>query len=174
MVIGALTLGVLAMAGYAAFRAARHQGRTIGLMAWRVGQATTIVFALAVVVYQKPASFYTNFVILPAALLYLTGLAGTLIALILGVTAIAKRDDVNRALSGLDLDGDRAPEPGAAVMAEDKEIGRVTSAVRSIALGRPIALGYIRREHFAPGSAVTVRDNLGSIAARVVALPFAA
>jgi hypothetical protein len=103
MVIGALTLGFLAMVGYAAFRAARHQGRTMGLMAWRVGQATAVVFTLAVLVYDKPASFYTNFVIIPSLLLYLTGLFGTLIVLILGVSAIIQRDDVHRALSAISL-----------------------------------------------------------------------
>ena len=90
------------------------------------------------------------------------------------VARVKYRGHVNRALSGLVLDGDRVPVAGATVLAEDKEIGRVTSAVRSIALGRPIALGYVRREHFAPGSPVTVRDGMGAIAARVVELPFAA
>ncbi|HEX6775791.1 MAG TPA: glycine cleavage T C-terminal barrel domain-containing protein, partial [Methylomirabilota bacterium] len=51
------------------------------------------------------------------------------------------------------------PSPGDAIFAEEKDIGRVTSAVRSIALGRPIALGYVRREHFEPGSAVSVRSG---------------
>jgi glycine cleavage system aminomethyltransferase T len=36
---------------------------------------------------------------------------------------------------------------GARVLAAGTEVGKVTSAVRSIALGRPIALGYVRREH---------------------------
>jgi aminomethyltransferase len=51
-------------------------------------------------------------------------------------------------------------------------VGRVTSAARSIALGRPIALGYVRREHFEPGTAVTVADGAGVQPARVTALPF--
>ena len=54
------------------------------------------------------------------------------------------------------------------------EVGRVTSAVRSIALGRPIALGYVRREHFEPGTAVTVVDGAGEQPARIAALPFVA
>ena len=54
------------------------------------------------------------------------------------------------------LEGDRCPPPGARVVAEGKEIGRVTSAVRSLALGVPIALGYVRREHFEPGTPVAV------------------
>ncbi|PYO31780.1 MAG: hypothetical protein DMD86_12510 [Candidatus Rokuibacteriota bacterium] len=61
---------------------------------------------------------------------------------------------------------------GRKVLAEAKEIGWITSAVRSIALGQPIALGYLRREHFAPGAAVTIQDDGTSIPARVAELPF--
>jgi len=88
------------------------------------------------------------------------------------VARVKYRGHVNRSLSGLVIEGDRVPEAGARVTAGDREVGRVTSAVRSIALGRPIALGYVRREHFEPGSAVAVVDGVGEQAARVVALPF--
>jgi len=70
------------------------------------------------------------------------------------------------------LEGDQLPSHGDAITAEDKEIGRVTSAVRSIALGKPIALGYIRREHFDAGTAVTVVTGKGPVPARVAELPF--
>jgi glycine cleavage system aminomethyltransferase T len=70
------------------------------------------------------------------------------------------------------LEGDRVPAHGDAITAEDKEVGRVTSAVRSIALGKPIALGYIRREYFAAGSAVTIVTGEGPVPARVAELPF--
>ena len=90
------------------------------------------------------------------------------------VARVKYRGHVNRALSGLVLEGDRVPGPGARVTVEGREIGRVTSAVRSVALGRPIALGYVRREHFEPGSAVTVVDGAGEQPARVTALPFVA
>jgi aminomethyltransferase len=82
------------------------------------------------------------------------------------------RGHINRGLSGMVLEGDRLPAHGDMITAEDKEIGRVTSAVRSIALGRPIALGYIRREHFEPGGAVTVVTGGGPVQARVAELPF--
>jgi folate-binding protein YgfZ len=90
------------------------------------------------------------------------------------VARVKYRGHVNRALSGLVLGGDRVPRAGAKVLDDGKEIGRVTSAVRSIALGRPIALGYIRREHQAPGTAVTVHDGNVSIPGRVAPLPFLA
>jgi hypothetical protein len=57
-----------------------------------------VAFALAVVLYQKPKSFYTNFVIFPSLALYISGLLGTVAALILGVTALLKRDDSRNAL----------------------------------------------------------------------------
>ena len=88
------------------------------------------------------------------------------------VARVKYRGHVNRALSGLVLDGERVPAAGATVLADGKEVGHVTSAVRSFALGKPIALGYVRREHFAPGSAVQVQDGGALIPAHVVALPF--
>jgi folate-binding protein YgfZ len=90
------------------------------------------------------------------------------------VARVKYRGHVNRALSGLVLEGDRVPGPEARVTVEGREVGRVTSAVRSVALGRPIALGYVRREHFEPGTAVTVVDGAGEQRARVTALPFVA
>jgi glycine cleavage system T protein len=88
------------------------------------------------------------------------------------VARVKYRGHVNRALSGLVLEGDRVPTPGAAVVADGKEVGRITSAVHSPALGKPIALGYIRREHFTPGSTVDVQDGDALIPARVAELPF--
>jgi hypothetical protein len=103
MAIGALTLGMFAVFGYFAFRAARRTGRTIGLLAWRVAQGSAVVFALAVALYEKPKSFYTNFVIFPSITLFLTGLAGTVVTLLLGVTALFKRDDATHALIAISL-----------------------------------------------------------------------
>ena len=82
------------------------------------------------------------------------------------------RGHINRGLSGMVLEGDRLPAHGDAITAEDKEIGRVTSAIRSIALGRPISLGYIRREYFAAGTLVTIVTGEGPVPARVAELPF--
>ncbi len=88
------------------------------------------------------------------------------------VARVKYRGHVNRALSGLVLDGDRVPASGAKVVADGKEVGRITSAVRSIALEKPIALGYVRREHFAPGTDVVVQDGDTVIPARLAELPF--
>jgi len=103
MAIGALTVGMLAVFGFMAFRAARRTGRTIGLLAWRVAQGSAVLFALAVLVYEKPKSFYTNFVIFPSIILFLTGLLGTIVTLGLGVTALFKRDDIKHALIAISV-----------------------------------------------------------------------
>ena len=65
----------------------------------------------------------------------------------------ARGGHVNKALRGLRLSAPAAA--GAAVSAEGREIGRVTTAAVSPRLG-PIALAYVHREHFAPGTAVQV------------------
>ena len=88
------------------------------------------------------------------------------------VARVKYRGHINRGLSGLVLEGDRIPAAGARVVAAGKEIGRVTSAVWSYALDRPIALGYVRREHFEPGSPVDVDDGGVVLRAKVAALPF--
>src|SRR5262245_13751730 len=88
------------------------------------------------------------------------------------VARVKYRGHVNRALSGLALEGDRVVASGARVTADGKDVGRITSAVWSPALRRPIALGYVRREHFEPDSSVTVEDAGRSVAAKVSALPF--
>ena len=88
------------------------------------------------------------------------------------VARVKYRGHINRGLSGLVIEGDRVPDVQARVMVGGTDVGRVTSAARSVALRRPIALGYVRREHFEPGTAVTVVDAAGAQPARVSALPF--
>lgn len=88
------------------------------------------------------------------------------------VARVKYRGHINRGLSGLVLEGERVPSHGDPIVAVDTEVGRVTSAVLSLALGKPIALGYVRREHFAPGSALSVRIGDTLVSARVAELPF--
>ena len=88
------------------------------------------------------------------------------------VARVKYRGHINRGLSGLVLDGETVPSPGDTILAGDKDTGRITSAVRSVALGKPIALGYVRREHFEPGSAVAVKSGEGLVSGHVSDLPF--
>jgi glycine cleavage system aminomethyltransferase T len=90
------------------------------------------------------------------------------------VERIRSRGHVNRKLTGLLLDTTVAPAPGAAVRAEGREVGRVTSAVRSPALGRAIALAYLNKDFWTPGIKVEVTAGEESIGATVTDPPFVA
>ena len=59
---------------------------------------------------------------------------------------------VVRKLVGLTIEGEIAPAAGSVIVGGDKEIGHVTSAVVSPALGKPIALGYVHRDFVNPGT----------------------
>jgi folate-binding protein YgfZ len=89
------------------------------------------------------------------------------------VVRIRDRGHVNRHLRALVLDGETLPAHGAAVVADDAEIGRVTSVAWSFGLKRPIALAYVRRQHADPGTVVGVRTPAGTIPAKVSTLPVA-
>ena len=86
------------------------------------------------------------------------------------VERVRSRGHVNRRRVGLEFSSRTAPAHGAILTAEGKEVGWVTSAAYSPALARVIGMGYLRREHNSPGSAV---DCLGA-AATVVSMPFEA
>jgi tRNA-modifying protein YgfZ len=76
---------------------------------------------------------------------------------------------VAKRLVGLSFDaGQPAPPAGARIMAGEKEIGTITSATDSPALGHAIALGYVHRDFVEPATAVVA----GDAPARVAALPF--
>jgi folate-binding protein YgfZ len=83
---------------------------------------------------------------------------------------------VNRELRGLRFPAGLGPEAvpvrGARLVQGGQEVGLVTSAVFSPRFGRPLALGYVRREFLAPGTRVAAITESGELAAEVVALPF--
>lgn len=88
------------------------------------------------------------------------------------VVRIRDRGHVNRHLRGLSIEGRTVPSPGAAIVAAGQDVGRVTSAAWSFGLGRPLALGFIRRQYADAGTPVTVRTPTGELAAEVSGLPF--
>jgi len=83
------------------------------------------------------------------------------------VARLRSRGQVNHLLVGLDLDGTDVPEVGVELTADGRKTGELTSVAVSPASG-PIALGYVRREHAEPGTAVAYDGGR----AEVVALPF--
>jgi len=75
---------------------------------------------------------------------------------------------VARKLVGLTLDGNTVPARGSIVKSDQKDVGEITSSVRSIALDKPIALGYLQRDFLEPGTHVSVEGS----DAVVTPLPF--
>jgi glycine cleavage system T protein len=88
------------------------------------------------------------------------------------VERVRSRGHVNKRLVGLLMDGLDLPVAGASVVADEREVGRVTSSARSPALGRIIALAYVNKEFWTPGTGVFVRADGGSTAATVTDPPF--
>lgn len=82
------------------------------------------------------------------------------------VARLRSRGQVNHLLVGLRFDG-QLPERGAPLSVGGKRTGEVTSVAWSPRSG-PIGLGFVRREHSEPGSAVDVDGRRATVAA----LPF--
>ncbi|HML21715.1 MAG TPA: glycine cleavage T C-terminal barrel domain-containing protein [Aggregatilinea sp.] len=78
-------------------------------------------------------------------------------------------DKITRRLAGLRLDAE--VPVGAAVLADERTVGEVTSIAHSPRLGW-LALAVIKRPHFEPGVAVAVRAEGGDIPTVTSALPF--
>jgi folate-binding protein YgfZ len=82
------------------------------------------------------------------------------------------RGHLNRKLVGLKLEGTSPPLAGDEVVGAGRSMGLVTSATFSPALGCAIALGYVHRNFFEPGTTVGVKSRGTDTEARVVELPF--
>ena len=80
------------------------------------------------------------------------------------LSRIKFRGQVNRTLRGLLLDGNTLPQAGTELMADDKVVGVLKSAVFSPSLGRPVALAYVKRSHWDAGTEVTVGDLRAEVA----------
>jgi tRNA-modifying protein YgfZ len=76
---------------------------------------------------------------------------------------------VARHLVGLTFEGDVVPTVNQPVLQEGRQVGRLTSAVRSIAIDRPIGLAMIHRDAATTRTAVTLADGRQ---ATVATLPF--
>ena len=82
------------------------------------------------------------------------------------------RGALKRRLMGLRIDGARVPGAGSRVMLAGKEVGHLTSPVRSPRLG-VIALAVLHHSAWAPGTAVKIETTDGEADAVVSELPFA-
>lgn len=87
------------------------------------------------------------------------------------VVRVRDRGHVNRHLRGFTLDGEAPPTPEAVVEVAGAESGRLTSTAWSFGLKRPVALGFIRRQHAEPGTSVVVRHGESRMPGVVTGLP---
>jgi folate-binding protein YgfZ len=85
------------------------------------------------------------------------------------VVRLAHRGHLNRKLVGIKIAAEKeGPGAGASVTVGDKDAGSLTSAGYSPALGAIVALGYLGKEFFEPGTEVTIDGKTGV----VTPLPF--
>ena len=91
----------------------------------------------------------------------------------LGQEVVARgtaRGHVNRRLTGLRIGGPTPPN-GAPLMRDGKEVGRLTSVARAFGIGETAALGFVRREHWDPGTELRIQHGHAVSLARVAGLP---
>jgi folate-binding protein YgfZ len=85
------------------------------------------------------------------------------------VERVRSRGQVNRVRVSLKFAADAAPRAGTPLLEKGEEIGFVTRAAFSPALGAPLGMGYVRREKSAPGSLIFCNEG----SATVIAIPAA-
>jgi folate-binding protein YgfZ len=89
------------------------------------------------------------------------------------VARLRTYDKVSRTLIGLRLDAlHELPEPGTALLVEDRKVGTLTSAVHPPGEDHPVALGYVKRKELRPGLTLRVGDPGSASIAVPVGLPF--
>lgn len=92
-----------------------------------------------------------------------------------GQEVVARMDtygSLRRRLVGLVVEDAVLPPLGAKLFSGEREVGWVSSAVRSPALGKVIALGFPLRDFTSPGTALTLEINGERKPATVHVLPF--
>ncbi len=79
------------------------------------------------------------------------------------VERVRSRGQINRLLVAVELETTEPPAPGAAVLVEEKEAGRLTSPVFSPTMERVVAFAILRREAASPGTEFTVNGRRGRV-----------
>lgn len=88
------------------------------------------------------------------------------------IARIDARGQVNNLLTGFRVLGETLPPRGAEIRHDGKKVGRVATALHSLRLDRPVALGYLRRELQDPGTRVEAVTDAGAVDLEVTPLPF--
>ncbi len=79
---------------------------------------------------------------------------------------------VNRRFVGLILEGEAPAKAKSVVQKNGKEVGYVTTSVFSPGLNKPIALGFVARTAYSPGTTVDIVSDGGPVSATITDLPF--
>jgi folate-binding protein YgfZ len=74
---------------------------------------------------------------------------------------------VARKLAWLEIEGRGIPSSGDLILAEEREVGRITSVAFSPRANALLALGYVQRDFVASGTAVTVKSGGRMLHAKV-------
>ena len=90
------------------------------------------------------------------------------------VIRVEHQGHLNKRLCGLLVAGETPPAAGSTLHLGERKVGALTSCVFSPTLGRLIALGYVRRECWEPGTVMRLVSGEASCEARVTSLPFIA
>ena len=75
------------------------------------------------------------------------------------VERVRSRGLVHRLLVGVEIDSSEVPEPDTRLVHGDENVGKMTSAALSPALGKVVGMAYVRREFAEPGTALTVNGH---------------
>jgi len=79
------------------------------------------------------------------------------------VERIRSRGHVNRLLVSLTIEAQEPPEKGTSLTADGKPVGEITSAAFSPALGKVVALAYVRVPHNKPGTPLAAGASSASV-----------
>jgi folate-binding protein YgfZ len=93
----------------------------------------------------------------------------------LGQEVVARgsaRGHVNRRLVPLRLVGP-APSAGATLVRDGKDVGQLTTVAHAFGAATLAALGFVRREHWEPGTELAVGGGHAVTVARVATWPLA-
>ena len=81
------------------------------------------------------------------------------------VERVRSRGLVHRLLAGVEIDSSEVPEPDARLFHGEENVGKMTSAAFSPALGKVVGMAYIRRELADPGAVLTVDGHAAVVRA---------
>jgi len=75
------------------------------------------------------------------------------------VERVRSRGLVHRLLAGVEIESTEVPEPETRLFHGEEDVGKMTSAAFSPALGKVVGMAYVRRELAEPGTALTVNGH---------------